>query len=116
MIEPAAFRDEVQATAEGQTFAREELDWWADRLGRELPHGMFGENLTTSGLDVDGALVGERWAVGEDVLLEVARQSAGDRDVHVREARDGARRNKGRIVIERQKTRKQAQPRPAASP
>ncbi|GAA2169636.1 MOSC domain-containing protein [Pedococcus bigeumensis] len=52
-------------------FAREELDWWADRLGRELPHGMFGENLTTTGLDVDGALVGERWAVGAEVLLEV---------------------------------------------
>ena len=52
-------------------FAREELDWWADQLGRELPHGMFGENLTTSGLDVDGALVGERWAVGDEVLLEV---------------------------------------------
>ncbi len=52
-------------------FAREELDWWAGELGREVPHGMFGENLTTSGLDVDGALVGERWAVGEEVLLEV---------------------------------------------
>jgi MOSC domain-containing protein YiiM len=52
-------------------FAREELDWWAGRLGRELPHGMFGENLTTTGLDVDGALVGERWAVGDEVVLEV---------------------------------------------
>lgn len=52
-------------------FAREELDWWGDQLGRELPHGMFGENLTTTGLDVDGALVGERWAVGDEVLLEV---------------------------------------------
>jgi MOSC domain-containing protein YiiM len=52
-------------------FAREELDWWAAQLGRELPHGMFGENLTTSGLDVDEALVGERWAVGDEVVLEV---------------------------------------------
>ena len=52
-------------------FAREELDWWAAQLGRELPHGMFGENLTTTGIDVDGALVGERWAVGDEVLLEV---------------------------------------------
>ena len=32
---------------------------------------MFGENLTTSGLDVDGA-VGERWQVGDEVVLEVA--------------------------------------------
>ena len=52
-------------------FAREELDWWAAQLGRELPHGMFGENLTTTGIDVDGALVGERWAVGDEVVLEV---------------------------------------------
>ena len=52
-------------------FAREQLDWWGDQLGRELPDGMFGENLTTSGLDVDGALVGERWAVGSEVVLEV---------------------------------------------
>jgi MOSC domain-containing protein YiiM len=52
-------------------FAREELDRWAARLGRQLANGMFGENLTTSGLDVDGALVGERWAVGDEVLLEV---------------------------------------------
>ncbi len=51
--------------------AREELDWWAAELGRDLPDGMFGENLTTTGLDVDGALVGERWAVGDGVVLEV---------------------------------------------
>lgn len=51
--------------------AREELDWWGDRLGRQLPDGMFGENLTTVDLDVDGALVGERWRVGSAVL-EVA--------------------------------------------
>ena len=51
--------------------AREELDWWGAELGRDLRDGMFGENLTTVGLDVDGALVGERWQVGT-TLLEVA--------------------------------------------
>lgn len=51
--------------------AREELDWWGAELGRELPDGMFGENLTTLGLDVDGAVMGERWRVGS-ALLEVA--------------------------------------------
>ena len=45
--------------------AGEELDYWARELGRELPPGMFGENLTTEGLDVDGALVGETWAIGD---------------------------------------------------
>lgn len=53
-------------------YAREELDAWQDRLSRALPDGMFGENLTTVGLDVDGALVGERWRVGDKVVLEVA--------------------------------------------
>lgn len=51
-------------------FAREELDWWEHELGRSLPAGMFGENLTTTGLDVDAARVGERWRVGTS-LLEV---------------------------------------------
>ncbi len=52
-------------------FAREELDAWQERLGRDLADGVFGENLTTTGLDVDGALIGERWAIGDDVVLEV---------------------------------------------
>lgn len=52
-------------------YAREELDAWETRLGRELSNGVFGENLTTSGADVDGALVGERWRVGNEVVLEV---------------------------------------------
>lgn len=50
--------------------AREELDRWSGELDRELADGMFGENLTTRGLDVDAAEVGEQWRVGE-TLLEV---------------------------------------------
>ncbi|UWP81757.1 MOSC domain-containing protein [Dactylosporangium fulvum] len=53
-------------------YAREDLAWWAGELGRELPGGIFGENLTTSGLDVTGALIGERWRIGDDVVLEVS--------------------------------------------
>ncbi|MGY0236089.1 MOSC domain-containing protein [Longispora urticae] len=52
-------------------YAREDLDTWAAELGRELRDGVFGENLTTTGLDVTGALVGERWRVGAEVVLEV---------------------------------------------
>jgi MOSC domain-containing protein YiiM len=51
-------------------FAREDLDGWQRALGRRLHDGQFGENLTTVGLDVNEALVGERWRVGE-ALLEV---------------------------------------------
>lgn len=52
-------------------FAREDLDLWERELGRALPAGSFGENLTTRGLDVNGALIGERWRVGADLVLEV---------------------------------------------
>jgi MOSC domain-containing protein YiiM len=52
-------------------FAREELDAWEERLGRPLPDGSFAENLTTRGLDVDAGRVGDRWAVGSEVVLEV---------------------------------------------
>ncbi|MER8085348.1 MOSC domain-containing protein [Streptomyces sp. NPDC058316] len=53
-------------------FAREELDAWERELGRPLPNGAFGENLTTSGLDVSGAKIGERWRIGPELVLEVA--------------------------------------------
>ncbi len=49
-------------------YGREDLDWWTEQLGRELRNGMFGENLTTGGLDVSGALIGETWRVGTAVL------------------------------------------------
>jgi MOSC domain-containing protein YiiM len=45
-------------------YAREDLDFFAADLGRELRDGIFGENLTTSGLDLSGVVIGERWRVG----------------------------------------------------
>ncbi|MEV4648817.1 MOSC domain-containing protein [Saccharopolyspora sp. NPDC049357] len=53
-------------------YAREALDEWQVELGTPLPHGTFGENLTTCGLDVNGALIGERWRIGREVVLEVS--------------------------------------------
>ncbi|AGS71283.1 MOSC domain-containing protein [Streptomyces collinus] len=52
-------------------YAREDLDAWERELGRPLPSGCFGENLTTEGLDVSGALIGERWRIGSGLVLEV---------------------------------------------
>ncbi|NYV77003.1 MOSC domain-containing protein [Streptomyces sp. UH6] len=52
-------------------FAREDLDDWERELGRPLRNGVFGENLTTSGLDVSGARIGERWRIGPEVVLQV---------------------------------------------
>ena len=53
-------------------YAREDLDFWAAQLGRPLPSGVFGENQTTEGADANGALIGERWRIGPDVILEVS--------------------------------------------
>ena len=52
-------------------YSRESLDWWERRIGRRLSDGWFGENLTTVGLDVDHAVVGEHWQVGVGVILQV---------------------------------------------
>lgn len=51
-------------------YAREDLDWLAGEVGRPLGPGMVGENLTTAGMAVSDAVVGERWRIGE-VELEV---------------------------------------------
>ena len=53
-------------------YAREDLDLWAAALGRPLSDGCFGENLTTAGIDLTGALIGERWRVGDSLVLEVS--------------------------------------------
>jgi len=58
---------------EGQAvyaYAQEDAAFWTAELGRELPPGRFGENLRTSGLDLTGALLGERWRAGT-ALFEV---------------------------------------------
>lgn len=60
--------------------AAEELAHWSGELAGEqlaaplrlpLPPGAFGENLTTTGVDVDGWEVGTRVAVGDRAVLEV---------------------------------------------
>ena len=82
--------------------AREELDDWGMRLDRLLPNGAFGENLTTSRLEVSDALIGERWRIGPDVVLQVTgprlpcrtfRAHIGEKGwlkTFTREARSGA--------------------------
>jgi MOSC domain-containing protein YiiM len=54
-------------------YAREDLDAWEAQLERDLTDGIFGENLTTSGIDVTGARIGERWRIGTSgLVLEVS--------------------------------------------
>jgi MOSC domain-containing protein YiiM len=45
-------------------YAREDQAWWEHELGRPVGPGLLGETLTTEGLDVSGAEIGERWRVG----------------------------------------------------
>ena len=52
-------------------YAREDAQWWEEKIGREIASGAFGENLTTIAIDVTGAVIGERWKIG-DLVLEVA--------------------------------------------
>jgi MOSC domain-containing protein YiiM len=46
-------------------YAREDAAFWAEELGRAIPPGLFGENLSTHGIDVTGAVIGARWQVGQ---------------------------------------------------
>ncbi|WP_084681730.1 MOSC domain-containing protein [Actinomycetospora chiangmaiensis] len=45
-------------------YAAEDVAWWADELGRAVDRQTFGQNLTTTGLDLRAAVVGERWRIG----------------------------------------------------
>ena len=52
-------------------FQREDLDRWQQIKGAEYGNGAFGENLTTIGIDVNAAVIGEQWRIGEEAVLEV---------------------------------------------
>ncbi|HXH33063.1 MAG TPA: MOSC domain-containing protein [Plantibacter sp.] len=52
-------------------YAEEDAAFWAGELGREVTPGLFGENLRTSGIDVNGAEIGERWRIGDELVVEV---------------------------------------------
>ncbi|MFF2843563.1 MOSC domain-containing protein [Paenarthrobacter sp. NPDC057981] len=52
-------------------YSQEDADYWSGELQRDLPAGIFGENLRVTGIDPTGAVIGERWKIGLDVELEV---------------------------------------------
>jgi MOSC domain-containing protein YiiM len=49
-------------------YAVEDARWWQQQIGRSLEYGQFGENLTTEEIEVNDAIVGERWQIGSAVL------------------------------------------------
>ena len=78
-IGPYGVRTDVQANRKHHggldkalyAYAEEDAAFWESELGRELPPGWFGENLRVEGLDVNAALIGERWRIGDRVEVEV---------------------------------------------
>jgi MOSC domain-containing protein YiiM len=49
-------------------YAIEDARWWEREIGRSVAYGEFGENLTTEGIEVNQALIGERWRIGTTVV------------------------------------------------
>jgi MOSC domain-containing protein YiiM len=49
-------------------YAIEDARWWEREIGRPFAAAEFGENLTTEGIDVNSALIGERWKIGTTVV------------------------------------------------
>ena len=49
-------------------YAREDYEWWEVELDKEIPAGKFGENLTTVGIDVTNAVIGQTWRIGTTLL------------------------------------------------
>ncbi|WP_348789760.1 MOSC domain-containing protein [Leifsonia sp. NPDC080035] len=76
---PLGLRADVQADRKNHggpskalyAYAEEDAEFWAAELGRPIPAGLFGENLRTAGLDVNGAEIGERWRIGDELVVEV---------------------------------------------
>jgi MOSC domain-containing protein YiiM len=52
-------------------YASEDYEWYSEHVKRMFQSGDFGENLTTQGLDLTHAIIGERWKVGS-VEVEVS--------------------------------------------
>ena len=51
-------------------YGQADYDWWREQLGRDLPPGIFGENLTISELESASFNIGDVLIVGE-VKLQV---------------------------------------------
>lgn len=78
-VHPLGLTGDIQASRKhhgGETkavyaYSQEDADFWSAELGRVMAPGIFGENLRVTGVDAGNAVIGERWQVGVDVVLEV---------------------------------------------
>lgn len=49
-------------------YALEDYQWWEAELGIDISAGKFGENLTTTEIDVTNAVIGQTWRIGTTLL------------------------------------------------
>lgn len=49
-------------------YSREDYAWWENQLGRPLPFGIFGENITLSTFGPQPARIGDVWQLGNVTL------------------------------------------------
>ena len=78
-------------------YSREDLDFWAAELGRDVENGFVGENLTIEGYDVSGAVIGERWRIGTAVF-EVSTTRVPCWKLGVRTGEPGMERRFGKAL------------------
>ncbi len=53
-------------------FGSEDYEWWSYRVGRPLEPGTFGDNLTIDGLASADVAVGDRFTIGDTVVIEAS--------------------------------------------
>jgi MOSC domain-containing protein YiiM len=73
-------------------YAAEDAAYFGRMLERDIPPGLFGDNVRTRGLDVTNSLIGERWWLGEPgrgVLLEVRKPRTPCHNFSMRMGIDG---------------------------
>lgn len=73
-------------------YAAEDAAYFGRLLERDVPPGLFGDNVRTRGLDVTNSLIGERWWLGEPgtgVLLEVRKPRTPCHNFSMRMGIDG---------------------------
>jgi MOSC domain-containing protein YiiM len=69
-------------------YSREDYTWWEAQLGRPLPAGSFGENLTLDSFGSGEVRIGDRYQVGEaTVEVTAPRVPCGVFAAHTGESR-----------------------------
>lgn len=49
-------------------YSQEDADYWSAELDREIPAGLFGENLRIQGIAATNAVIGTHWRIGTAIL------------------------------------------------